>query len=164
VSRLMSELRPDLSFIMTNVSPLQLSMCPEGPQFGALLDDCHDMKFEDGTFDAAMYSSVLCQLDTDIALSEAFRVLVDGGVLLISDMARSSGSQDEMEAAIAARVLPAEELLTKVEAAGFLIEAVIKPEFVGDLFDSLLAECGLSHMAGSVYPIVIRAKKGRVAL
>lgn len=163
VSRLMADMRPDLAFVLVNVSPYQLSLCPKGEQFLHVLGDCHDMDVNDGAVDAVMFSSALCQMDEQVALAEAARVLKDGGVLLINDMARHTDDGGAMEKVLAARVLPQADLIAAVEAAGFIIESVVTPEFSDNHFRELLADGGIEYLIEGVYPIIIRATKGRVA-
>lgn len=124
---------------------------------------CHTMDVNDGAVDAVMFSSALCQMDEQVALAEAARVLKDGGVLLINDMARHTDDGGAMEKVLAARVLPQADLIGAVEAAGFIIESVVTPEFSDNHFRELLAEGGIEYLIEGVYPIIIRATKGRVA-
>lgn len=164
VSRLMAEMRPDLSFVLSNISPYQLSLCPKGEPFLPLLGDCHDLDINDASIDAVMFSSALCQMDEDVALSEAARVMRDGGVLLINDMARSDEDGGALEHAVAARVLQQSELVDSIEAAGFTIDKILTPGLFSDAhFRELLAADGLEQLINNVFPIVIRATKGRVA-
>lgn len=153
----MAELRPDLFFVMTNISPLQLSLCPSGPQFAAVLDDCHAMSFDDGVFDAVMFSSALCQMDTAVALGEARRVLKADGVLLINDMVRETDDGGFMESALAARVLRPETLRTMIEEAGFDIERFETLPFDDGHFRDLLERDGLERVLEGVSPIIVRA-------
>lgn len=159
VARLMHEMRPDLGFALVNLSAKQLTMCPTGLKFTWHQEDCHQMGYRDGSFDAAMYSSTLCQLDTLPALLEAHRVLKPGGTLLINDMVRVGGNAAEMEQLLACRVLPAGRLLGMLESAGFEIEAAEKPDASCDHFRELLRTDGLEHLADPLRPILIRARK-----
>lgn len=163
VSRLMSKMRPDLSFVLSNISPYQLSLCPKGEQFLPLLGDCHELDLNDGSIDSVMFSSALCQMDEDVALLEAERVLKEGGVLLINDMVRTNDDGGALEQAIAARVLGQNELVASIEAAGFTIESILTPAFSDTHFRELLAADGIEQLINNVFPIVIRATKGRVA-
>lgn len=164
VSRLMAEKRPDLWFVLANVSPLQLSLCPNGDQFIRVLGDCHALEFDAESFGAAMYSSALCQMDIPIALAEAYRLLKPGGVLLINDMARNHDDDGAMENAIAARVLKQAALIKAVQQAGFIIDKVLTPEFDDAHFRGLLENDGMGSLIDGIYPIIIRATKGAVAL
>lgn len=160
VSRLISETRPDLSFVLLNISPYQLSLCPIGEQFLHVLGDCHSMPIENETLDAVLFSSTLCQLDASVALGEAFRVLKPGGVLLISDMVRDGGDAIAMEAILAARVLSNECLTREVEDAGFTVEKNYIPKFNDIKFRELLSRDKLDGLLDGIHPIIIRAIKG----
>lgn len=162
VSRLMAQMRPDLAFLLINISPLQLSLSPEdGDQFHRLLADCHDLSAHvpDDFSQAIMYSSALCQMDAPVALAEAWRVLSEGGVLLINDMVRGAEDGGELEAALAARVLRLEALQDSVTAAGFSIDFVLLPEGIDTHFRELLQEAGQERLLEGVHPVVIRATK-----
>lgn len=162
VSRLMSDMRPDLAFVLVNISPYQLALCPTGDRFLAMRGDCHALDINDGTLDAAMYSSTLCQLDETVALAEAHRVLKEGGVLLINDMARIADDGGALERAVAARVLNRAELIEAIEDAGFTITDIIEPQASDAHFRDMLEAGGMGHLIDGVYPIIIRAMKGRV--
>ena len=163
VSRLMSEMRTDLGFLLVNVSPLQLALGPheDGERFCHLQADCHDLSgsVPDGFAEAIMYSSALCQMDAPVALGEAFRVLKTGGVLLINDMASLDGHLPEIEATLAARVGHPDTLIEEVTQAGFAIDFVLHPEGSDAHFRAMLAEAGCEHMIDGIFPIVIRATK-----
>lgn len=157
VSRLMSEVRPDLSFVLMNISMHQLTQCPVGEQYLHALDDCHATLLNDASMDAVMFSSALCQMDIAVVLAEVRRVLKQGGILLVNDMVRVKGSADEMEQAIAARVLPTLALHDLIVDAGFQIDEWDEPQHDSTHFDAMLADAGLGHMVGDVKPVVIRA-------
>lgn len=162
VSRLISEMRPDLSFVLVNVSPFQMSICPVGEQFLPVLEDCHDLDIADENVDVVMFSSALCQMDTAVVLAEAARVLRASGVLFINDMVREKDDDGAMEGVLAARVLKEPQLIELIEAAGFTIDSVTAPEYSDANFRELLSADGLEHLLDGVHPIIIRATKGRV--
>lgn len=164
VSRLMAQVRPDLSFILVNISPLQLSLCPDGERFRRVCADCHAMTdIEDGSVQAVMYSSALCQMDTEVALAEAHRVLAEGGVLLINDMVRTGSDGQRIEQTLAARVLTEQGLLGFVEGAGFTINLAMEPAGSDAHFRKLLADAGIEDIIEGISPFVIRAiKRGRL--
>jgi SAM-dependent methyltransferase len=159
VSRIMGKMRPDLSFILMNISLYQLSQCPIGEQYMHALDDCHQTLLNDSVVDAVMFSSALCQMDIQVALAEAHRVLSPGGILLVNDMVRTSGDPMIMEQAIAARVLPQSELVRLIVDAGFSAEVVTPHDYDDSNFRNLLGKALRAGLIDGVYPAVIRAVK-----
>lgn len=163
VSRLMADMRPDLGFLLINVSPMQLALGPseDGERFCSLHADCHDLRgsVPDGFAQAIMYSSALCQMDAPVALAEAHRVLAQGGVLLINDLARIEGHSPQLEEMLAARVTHPDELVETVKQAGFEIDFVLHPQGSDAHFRSMLSQAGCEHVIDGIFPIVIRAIK-----
>jgi ubiquinone/menaquinone biosynthesis C-methylase UbiE len=101
VSRLMQLQRPDLHFVLVNISPLQMAYCPNGEHFTQLVCDFHDLPLDDERVDAVMFSSALVQMDEALALAQAHRVLRPGGTLLVNEPVRDWGDGDELEHACA---------------------------------------------------------------
>lgn len=159
VSRLMAEMRPDLAFVLMNLSLHQLSMCPVGDQFLHALDDCHACLLNDGSMDAVMFSSSLCQMDIPVALAEAHRVLKDGGILLVNDMVLNFGAADELEKAIAARVLPPDRLGDEIVRAGFVIDAIFNPDANDNHSRAMCEDAGIWHLFDGISPVIVRAVK-----
>lgn len=87
VARIMAEVRPDLTFTLVNVSEYQIELSPKGEQFNCLLADFADSKIPSASADIVMFNSALCQMPINLALSEARRILKDGGQLFVSDLA-----------------------------------------------------------------------------
>ena len=157
VSKIMSQLRPDLKFILLNISEYQLSHCPTGPQFMHVVSDCHSMNLPDECVDAIMYSSTLCQLDTEVALKEAYRVLKIGGVLFINDMIRTGGDGKALEELLAARVLDLSDLEDYL--TNFVISMFFTPAVTTDFLKDLLATDGHEGLMDNVHPVVVVAYK-----
>lgn len=157
VSKIMSEIRLDLSFFLGNISPYQLSLCPKSDRLFPIKLDCHDINLYQ--LDGIMYSSTLCQLDIDLALNQAYKCL-NNGVLLINDMVRDNDNIKDMEQTIAAKVLQKDVLIQSIEKAGFKIDKVLTPKYDDSEFRRMLSEIGKEHYADEVYPIIIRAEKG----
>lgn len=155
VARLMAAARPDLAFVLMNLSAAQLALCPTGEEFMFMLDDCQNCLLNDGVIDCAMFSSSLCQMDTAVALAETRRILRPGGVLLVNDMAHPSGHRIALEQIIGARVLSEQALVAYIEAAGFMIDAIVRPEHDATHFNDLAAQAGAD--VSGIYPIIIRA-------
>lgn len=164
VSRLMSAARPDLSFILMNLSVLQLSKCPVGEQYMHLLDDCHATILNDNVVDVAMYSSALCQMDAPVALAEAYRIIKPGGVLMVNDMTHQGDALDKLEQAVGARVLGIEALTGLIRFAGFEVQEVIRPQYDDSHFVEMAGNMGLADQVTGIKPIIIRAVSRKEAL
>jgi SAM-dependent methyltransferase len=91
MAALMAELRPDLRFVLLNVSPGQLRLAPRG--FTRVAADFHDLPLRDGTVGAVLFAYSLGHGLLERVMAEAARVLRPGGVLFIYDLAaEDSGS------------------------------------------------------------------------
>lgn len=159
VARLMREDRPDLTFLLCNLSEYQLSLCPVGDGFIHMQGDCNALALPDRTVDAVMFNSSLCQMNIEQALGHAFRVLVPGGTLLISDMVRTGGDGELMENVLAARVLPFEQLVALVHDAGFHDVFSIGSYSDDSAFREMLGRVNLGHLADDIDPIIIKAAR-----
>lgn len=80
----MKEMRPDLEFILLNVSESQLALCP--PEFDRIHAGVESIPLPDASVDAVMACYVLGHADKELALAEMRRVLKPGGVLFVADM------------------------------------------------------------------------------
>lgn len=87
VARLMHAERPDLTFDLVNTSEYQLKHAPDGEAFAIHCADFTRSGLPDASADVVMFNSALCQMPINQALSEARRVLKDGGQLFICDLA-----------------------------------------------------------------------------
>lgn len=159
VSHLMARQRPDLSFLMVNISPYQLQFCPMGKHFGTRLGDFHELAVDTGTVDAVMFNSALVQMDERIALAQAYRVLRPGGLLMVNEPVRVSGDPGELEKRLACRTLTPVDLLVSIADAGFVVTASIWPEYTDTYFRQLLALDGLEHLLDGIRPLIVKARK-----
>jgi len=85
VARLMQIERPDLNFTLLNPSQAQLDMCP--PHFRKVKGKAESIPFPDNEFDVVMACYSLGHTELDESLPELRRVLRNGGLLFVMDMA-----------------------------------------------------------------------------
>lgn len=90
VARLMLAARPDLSFLLLNLSEYQLALCP--PDMKRVQADMHAMPLADSCADVVMVNYTLGYAELDAFMHEAARVLKPGGLLFIYDL--SSNQED----------------------------------------------------------------------
>jgi ubiquinone/menaquinone biosynthesis C-methylase UbiE len=83
-ARLMKTQRPDLRFVLLNVSAAQLELCP--PEFDKIECDFHNIPLHDKTFGAVMFNYSLGHGEPGLAIAEAARLLRQDGVLFIYDI------------------------------------------------------------------------------
>lgn len=160
VARHLAEMDPDLRFILVNISPYQLSLCPKGERFMPVLGDWHEIELQDESADVVMFHAALCQMDIDRALEQAHRVLRPGGILVVHDMFRVQGDGREWEELLAARVLTVVDLCQAIRRRDFILERVETPAVFDDAhLKQLLAQNGLRHLAHEVRPVIVRAVK-----
>lgn len=157
VSRMMGQFRPDLTFVLANLSNVQLEMCPQGERYAKLPCDCHQLPLEDASVDCVMFSAALVQMDQLAALTEARRVTKAGGVLLVNEMVRTADIPTPLEQVMGLRVPTEQDLLAAIRTAGWVLHWTTEP--VGDdaHFRHLLAQNNLEHFADCVKPLAVRA-------
>lgn len=127
VSRLMSLLRPDLSFILANVSAKQLQLCPTGPRFAPLHASCDRLPLQSRTVDAVMFAASLCQMDRTEALRETARVAKPGARLLLREMVRLEGEDPippEWEARLGVSIPTLSQLGRALADTGWVIQSL----------------------------------------
>jgi phosphoadenosine phosphosulfate reductase len=117
---LMHEARPDLRFTLVNFSAVQLQHSRVGER---CLADAHALPFDDGFFNAAMFNYSLGNMDCELALREAGRVLAPGGVLFVNDLERTSGANVAMERRLMYRAHTAEDIADYARRAGLLLDS-----------------------------------------
>ena len=160
VSRLMAELRPDLSFVLANLSAFQLSMAPTGERYQHILGDCVALPLPDESVDAAMFFSSLCQMDIPLALCEAGRVMRPGGTLLIVDMVRFSGHNGELDHRLGAMAHAPSTMARWANKAGLLSECTEYPEGDNSVFRSLFPDQDTyNRLFDGVHHAVMRFRK-----
>jgi ubiquinone/menaquinone biosynthesis C-methylase UbiE len=153
ICRLFAKKRPDLQFVMTNISEYQLGFCPDGIK---ICCDSHQLNLPSDCVDAVMLSSALCQLDAQVALDECYRVLVDGGILLINDMV-CDNDNTELEDNLAARVVSTQKMKDQVEFAGFTIDKFLIGSGSDYKFRAMLDKS--AHWLDDVQSVIVRAIK-----
>ena len=156
VARLMHEQRPDLRFILANVSPMQLAECPTGPAFQGLNADCHDLPLPDEHVDAVLFASALTQMDAKFVLHEAARVTKPGGIVLLSEMVRTDGDGAEFEAVTTARVHTFDELAGYAAAAGLRLDFGFMYEADDSHFRAMLRDLGRESLIEPIRPVIMR--------
>lgn len=124
VPRLMNRVRPDLTFLMVNISRAQLAECPVGEAFVPIWTDGHATDMPAECCDSVMFSSTLINMDAGPALIEAARLVRKGGVILINELVRKFGDNVEFERLLGARVSTTHEMLDYIEAAGLRVESM----------------------------------------
>lgn len=86
-ARLMHAVRPDLKFVLSNVSQSQLDMCPDFPK---VLAPAESLPVERGDVDHMMVTYALGHFDLPLFAQQAMRILPAGGRLFIFDLFRDS--------------------------------------------------------------------------
>lgn len=157
-ARLAAEIRPDLKWELVNMSRAQLDLCPYGTQFNPILRDAHYTGFPDASIDAVTFQTSLVQMNKLRALQEAYRILKPGGVLLISEMIRTSGDNEWWKLKLHGEVPSQRELTNSMLHAGFRTFETHEP-WGDDLeFRNLLGPVHAEQL-DYVKPILIRAVK-----
>jgi ubiquinone/menaquinone biosynthesis C-methylase UbiE len=159
VSRIMSELRPDLQFILANICTLQLAHCPSGPQFRPALMHCEHMNLPDASVDAVMFHSALMQMDARAALAETARVLKPGGVVTLFELAHSGGQADHFEAATTARIYTLGEWTALGKRTGLVPSGCLLPDADDTHFRKMLRAAHSEHVMRGVFPMLMRFSK-----
>lgn len=140
-ARLMSEVRPDLTFKLLNISQAQLEHCPDGME--RLLSDFCDMPLPDTSVDVVMFHFSICHTsELDTVMREVRRVLKEGGSLFINDMSREYGDNTLMQAVLGAKAHVRSDLECAAKRAGLVMNDVYEHEPVvhrlRDLMDPAL--------------------------
>lgn len=105
VAEIMHEIRPDLRFLLLNISASQLSMCP--PHFEQIHASFEKIPLADSSVDAAMFNYALGHGVLDKTMAEAARILRFGGVLFIYDLSADDPEPMERELEYTPHAAPA---------------------------------------------------------
>lgn len=136
-ARLMHEERPDLSFTLLNYSAKQLADCPD--QFTKILADAHSLPIPNEVFDVVMFNTALGNMDIQVALAEATRVLKPGGVLLLNELEREAGMPALLEQVLSFRPVEPYDLAVFCPGIGLLQSEVlaleVKREYLREMWD-----------------------------
>lgn len=82
-ARLMHLARPDLKFVLSNVSQSQLDMCPDFPK---VLAPAESLPVERGDVDHLLVTYALGHFDLPLFAQQAMRILPTGGRLYVFDL------------------------------------------------------------------------------
>ena len=137
VSKIMKEVRSDLNFTLVNISSVQLGYADEG----FVKHCCNFCKVpeKDESFDGAMFLFSIGHSDIARALQEAYRILKEGGILFIYDMARTHGDNKNMES-VSYQVNSKENMINAAEACGFKLDFYLEPSDRGGYGKSLFGD------------------------
>lgn len=82
-ARLMHAVRPDLKFVLSNVSQAQLDMCPDFPK---VLASAESLPVARGDVDHMLVTYALGHFDLPLFAQQAMRILPTGGRLYVFDL------------------------------------------------------------------------------
>jgi len=88
------ELRPDLSFVLVNISQMQLDCVPK-----FCVQHCCDMEQvpeADNSFDVAVCCFAIGHTDIEASMTEMSRLVRPGGLIFVYDMIRESGDNTSL--------------------------------------------------------------------
>lgn len=152
-ARLMRSIRPDLTFLLVNLSNYQLDLCPEDiEQYCCSYDKT---LIDDASVDVVMYSYSLCQSeDWAVTLAEARRVLKPDGKVFIHDIADVGGADAALWQQAGAKIRTLDEVARLVRHAGFSVDDVylLEPKV------NQLAKLGAVGMEVGVQPYALTSR------
>jgi ubiquinone/menaquinone biosynthesis C-methylase UbiE/3'-phosphoadenosine 5'-phosphosulfate sulfotransferase (PAPS reductase)/FAD synthetase len=156
VARLMAALRPDLTFKLLNVSAEQLAQCP--PEMERIQADFAAIPLPAASLDVVMFNFAICHADDWLkVLTEARRVLKEGGVLFLFDMARESGDNTLMSQLVHARAFSPAAIEDVAKRAGLVLDEDHRPQPTVLRLRDVFSSPELYDAAfGGVFPIAQR--------
>lgn len=155
VSRIMKEVRRDLSFTLVNISSMQLGYADEC--FIKHCCDFCDVPEPDGQYDAAMFLFSIGHSDANKAMQEAFRLLNSNGVLFIYDMARTHGDNKNMDC-VSYQVNSKDQMIKAAQDSGFKLDFYLEPCDWGEYGKSLFGDDFYTVFNGTI-PAIWRFTK-----
>lgn len=118
VAKLIQVRRPDLKFVLLNISDVQLAECPDGME--KVLGNFNFLPLADKSVDYVMFHYSLCHSANWVTtLREARRVLRDGGHMFINDMLRTGGDNGLMSSLLGCAAHSPHEIRDWTRRAGF---------------------------------------------
>ena len=161
VAKIMRELRPDLRFTLLNLSERQLSMSPDGMR--KIIASFDAVPEADESFDVVLFSAAICHSQDWLrTLTEARRVVKEGGQVFISDMERLSGDNVLMAHMLQSAAWPQKQVVDVAQRAGLRLVAAIRPPAVEHRLRELLPAAEHQVMLGGVAPVVWRFERRTV--
>lgn len=166
----MGEERPDLKFVLVNVSEGQLEQCPvviAGTPTERILASFDKMPLADASADVVLFAFSLCHAgDWNAALREAARVLKPGGSLFVFDMVRGAGGDNVlMQALLQAHAYPAQAITGAIERAGFVFDQADVLGHVPSIYrlrEVFASKPVYDKVFEGVVPFTIRAERAAV--
>lgn len=142
VSLIFSQIRKDLNFTLVNVSQFQLDCSPDFKK--------HKCSFlsvpeEANSFDGAMFNFSIGHEDHFHGLSEAFRLLKQGGVLFIYDMVGANKNIHALDYFVSSR----ESLELIAKAVGFTLDFYMEPCDNSDYGEKVIGDDFVKYFSGT---------------
>jgi ubiquinone/menaquinone biosynthesis C-methylase UbiE len=151
--------RPDLDFILLNLSSAQLELCPDG--FRKIHASYEDMPLPDDSVDAVMFNYSLGHGRLDRTLSEAARVLKPRGVLFIYDLTATDSAA--LIVSVGYQAYPITTVTKQAVDSGFRLDLLSIPE--NTKVEKYLTKMNCSDylaIYGTVSPVIYRFLKQQV--
>lgn len=154
-ARLMCELRPDLHFVLVNLSEAQLALCPGGME--RVKADFCCMPLESASADIVFYSYAASQCeDWGRMLGEARRVLKPDGQVFLCDLVNEGGANVDAWASAGATIRSLDEMAGLARGAGFEVDEAFILASEVDQLRLLCSEDEHARMAAGVASCVLR--------
>lgn len=119
-ARLMHAIRPDLRFVLVNLSRAQLELCPA--EMERIQADYCEMPIADASVDVVMFNFSACHSDDwSRMLGECRRVLKDGGTVFLHEPA-DCGADRELWRSIGSEIKTVDQMARAARMAGFAVE------------------------------------------